>query len=94
MKDQLVGAGCELRGGQDVFIGAPIVVGDECFEACAGIAIDNEEVDLDALCGASARGVQNMCCQVSGHDGVSVLVWGGFVRGCAGLQQEALSHIF
>ena len=67
VKFQLIGAGGKFACGQDLLVGASVVIGGQAAQMDARVAFDPVKVDLQPFRGAAAGGVQHMGGQKSGH---------------------------
>ena len=67
MEDQFVFTDRKLGFGQNLAVGAPVVVGDQRAQVGAGVALNAVERDFQPFGRAAAACVQHMCCQISGH---------------------------
>ena len=67
VEDQFIGTRGEFARGQDVFIRASVIIGHKGSKVPAILTLDHKKLNLEALCRATARSVQNMCCQIAAH---------------------------
>ena len=81
MEHQFIGADRELGAWQHLFIGAAILIGHKGAQMRAPVAFDAEQLDRHARRRATARRIQHMCRQISGHSLSSVNVaWSDCTR--------------